>query len=518
MKRTGLVGVTAALAAAACTFFPAGAVADTTIGFHDVAPGATVTTHSFSIQPGFSVSVVGTTSFSLAPCSISVPLQLTRTGSFGGPVGLSVTGVPSGVSSAFDPSTVNFPAMVNTGTSTLTLSTLQTGQNPLPRTVTIHASAPPYADRTTTITVAGSCQAQYSPVIDSMQVTQGTQLPELPQRNFRNPTAAIPYGSIARLAMPGSLEALAELASSKPTFVRVFGELASGPASEIGVPAVLHGYRMEGGKRVELPGSPILPLSTNDELVLGLSQRIPDLQDLSSGSGDVYDFVLPQSWTHGSITLTADLLPQPVSGLPGGVHASGDTGTRTPFYPCSGPKCHDLETFSISGVPFRSVAPATIRPVAMIVKHPYDATLPDPESVFSWAREVTPRPLIIEPYASTIDISDVLAKPDQNGSQTVAMLNDIRDYVCANGSPAHGWVIGVEHANVRSAQQESWCADYLPPGWHDIYFAIVNAPEPIQSVAHELFHLFGLLHAWRALEPTSPSAARRFRSNPGRRT
>jgi hypothetical protein len=460
-----------------------------------VGPGPRSFTLTVTVQPAFTLSVVGPTSFSLATCAISVPLQIARNGSFAGPVGLSVSGVPPGVSTSFDPYTVVFSAGVSTQTSTLTLSTLQSSQDFLPHTVTIHATSPPYTERTTTITVAGTCQPQYSPEIYSMQVTQGTQLPELPQRNATNPAAAIPYASIASLAKPGSLEALAELAASRATFVRVYAQLLSGPASIIPVPAVLHGYRMEGRRRVELRGSPILPVSENDGLVLGLSQRIPDLQDLASGSNGVYEFVLPQSWTHGSITLTADLLPQPVNTLPGGVNAHAAAGTPTPWYPCPGTACGTFETFSISGVPFRSVAPATIRPVAMIIKQPYDATLPDPESVFSWARQVTPRPLIIEPYASTIDISDVLAQPDKDGSQTVAMLNDIRDYVCAHGSPAHGWVIGVEHANVRTAEQESWCVDYLPPGWHDIYFAVVNAPQPLRSVAHELFHLFGLPHA-----------------------
>jgi hypothetical protein len=166
-----------------------------------------------------------------------------------------------------------------------------------------------------------------------------------------------------------------------------------------------------------------------------------------------------------------------------------------PWAPCTSSACLTDDQFAISQIPFLYTFSATIRPVAMIATNPYDATLPDPDTVFQWARVVTPVPLVVEPYASTIDIGSEIGKHNDDGSVTVALMNDMRNYVCHHGSPDHGWDVGVEHNGIRTAQSNSYCIDYLPPGTTPVSFAIANSPQPLTSVAHELFHLFGRPHA-----------------------
>jgi hypothetical protein len=60
-------------------------------------------------------------------------------------------------------------------------------------------------------------------------------------------------------------------------------------------------------------------------------------------------------------------------------------------------------------------------------------------------------------------------------------------------SPSHGWDVGIEHNGIRSAKASGNCWQDLGTSTHD--FAFVNAPQPLSSVAHELFHLFGRKHA-----------------------
>lgn len=129
----------------------------------------------------------------------------------------------------------------------------------------------------------------------------------------------------------------------------------------------------------------------------------------------------------------------------------------------------------------------------MIVTNPYDATLPDPNPVFQWARVVTPIPLIVEPYADTIDIGDQIGKDNSLLQVTTELLDRVRRYLCSHGEPAHGADVGIEHNDIRSAKDSGTCWQDLGLSSHD--FAFVNAPQPLTSVAHELFHLLGRPHA-----------------------
>jgi hypothetical protein len=454
-------------------------------------------TLSIGVKSAFDVRVEGSTSVSLASCVVSVPVEVTRDFAFSGPVSLSVSGLPPGVTASFAPAQATFPNGAAGQTVALTLTAPATGQAVFARTATIHATAPPLAERTATFTVGGACPLQFDPEVLSMQITQGTQLPVLPQRNPSSPGAPIPYATIGQAAVPGSTEALAELAAFKATVVRVYADLRSGPTSGIQVPAVLKGYSYDSsGNLVPLAGSPLLPISTPGKLTPGLAGFGSDfLQDNYTG---VYTFVLPSSWERGKVELEADLLPAQSDQLPplkvqATAHTAALPGQPPAWAPCTTSACQIDNKFAIGEIPFFYTFPFEIRPLAMIVTNPYDATLPDPNTVFQWARVVTPIPLIVEPYADTIDIGDQVGKGNSSLQVTAELLDRVRHYVCNHGEPAHGADVGIEHNDIRSAKANGTCWQELGLDTHD--FAFVNAPEPLTSVTHELFHLLGRPHA-----------------------
>ena len=452
--------------------------------------------------PPFSVRIAGSTNVGLGACTATVPVIVTRSASFPGPVTLSVTGVPGGVTASFAPNPATFPGNTLQQTVDLTLTAPRTGQTFFRRTATVHATATGQQEQTTTFNVGGTCPLLFDPEVISMQITQGTQLPELPQRIANDPSAPIPYASIGALAKPNSLEGLATLAFDKPTFVRVYAHLKYGPASGLVVPAELRGFREDSsGHLQELPGSPIMPVATPGPLFTGLAGSGLSFQDSYAGT---YEFALPSSWERGRVELEAALLPsqagqsRPVAIAANATAAAVDaTAANLPgqpvYAPCTTSDCIADNHFTISQIPFRYTFGVTIRPLAMIQTHPYDATLPDPDSTFSWARIVTPVPLTIEPYATTIDIGDQLGKDNSHLQVTNELLDRVRSYECSNGKPSHGWDVGIEHDGIRSAKASGTCWQDLGTTTHD--FAYVNAPQPLSSVAHELFHLFGRKHA-----------------------
>jgi hypothetical protein len=98
---------------------------------------------------GFSVTT-GVSSMSLVrSASLSMPVQTSVTGGFSSPLTLTVTGLPVGVSAAFAPSIISYPA---TGSSSMKLTA-----SPLAltgtRTITVVATSPNGAVRTTPVTL-----------------------------------------------------------------------------------------------------------------------------------------------------------------------------------------------------------------------------------------------------------------------------------------------------------------------------------------------------------------------------
>jgi hypothetical protein len=221
------------------------------------------------------------------------------------------------------------------------------------------------------------------------------------------------------------------------------------------------------------------------------------LRDLIERDTGVYTFALPSAWTRGRIKLEADLLPTQVV-LPqlvvqASALASAAAIGPPQLAPCVSLACQIDNKFAISEIPFAYTHPVTIRPLAMIRTNPYDNTLPDPDSVFQWARVVSPMEVNVEPYATTIDIGDLVA---QSKPSTTEALDRVRHYVCNHGEPSAGWDVGVEHdvPHLRSAKGQGSCYEF-PAGISHHDMAFVSADRPLTSVAHEVFHLYGRPHA-----------------------
>jgi hypothetical protein len=434
---------------------------------------------------------------SLSSCSASVTVDVSRDPSFAGPVSLSVTGLPSGVQASFNPAQITFPGSATAQTSTLTLTAPATGLPAIRRTATIHASAPPFAGRTATFSVGGTCPQVFQARITSMQITQGTQLPFLPTRDPNFPGSPIPYSTIEHAAQPGTQQAAAHLRARRWTVVRVYADLGFGPSDGLAVPMVLHGFIFNGiGQRVELPGSPITPTYSPSRLYLG-----PDQATTSDEGSDTaaYEFTLPSSWVEDGLEVIATLLPaQSSQSRPVAIaaaHAAQVGPFQQPVYaPCTTGDCTIGYSFGIRDIPFYEAAPLLIEPVALTANS--DTSFPDVPTAFGWARNESPVSLYIEPYAATIDVSDLVGKSPSTIQN--ATSDRTQDYDCnANYPPGLPWVVGVTHNMLQSYSRVKygWCWGPFPSIGHTDKFAVVDSSFPAYSVAHELFHLMGRGHA-----------------------
>lgn len=333
---------------------------------------------------------------------------------------------------------------------------------------------------------------QFDPQITSMQITQGTQLPFLPSRS----DSPIPYSQIQQSAQPGTMQAAAHFEAGRWTVVRVYADLRFGPPEGIPVPAVLFGFKIIGpGHRMPLPGSPILATYSPPRLMPG-----PDQASTAEEGSDTaaYEFTVPSSWTHGQIELSAQLLP--AQSIP--VFTQGASQAAVPRLgglpvdvPCTTGACALNDTMGITDIPFGEVGSVTIRPLALTVAG--DSTFPDPNTAFGWARNLTPLHLLIEPYATTIDVSDLAQKTPADALGT---MNDrVGNYVCNHdqppGYPFAGWIVGVSHNILQGTSNvvATWCWGFPISGTYR--YAVVDDAFPAYSVPHELFHLFGRGHA-----------------------
>lgn len=103
----------------------------------------TVTVSVMVTVPAITVAAASTTPTVMQGATQQIPITITREGGFTGIVGLSVLGLPAGVTAAFAPATIESGAT----TSTLTLSSALTVQ-PGVKTVTLRASSQGIADKT----------------------------------------------------------------------------------------------------------------------------------------------------------------------------------------------------------------------------------------------------------------------------------------------------------------------------------------------------------------------------------
>ncbi len=394
---------------------------------------------------------------SLGPCS-SASVSITDLQVAGGSSTLAVTGQGDTAGLSAKLSATSFSQGQR---STLGLSSNGTGgAGSATYTITATQGDLPAATATVTVERTGPSTAQ------GVYVTQGTQ-PDFGQ--------LVPSGSGAS---GGSYQGVT-LVAGKTTVVRVYGDASGTPAGQPGAVALLYGYR--NGK--ELQDSPLEPDYGPATLTdAHASNEVVSDKELES-EANAYTFTLPTFWTSSGYTDRGG------SFVAGTLFPAGQTiqlvGEVMP-YPGAGQlkSCHTSDTFTLNNVPFKTVGANytnVIYPIEMTVngKQP-----PEPAQVFRDTEAVLPIPNgYLEPgfYIGNADITDIANSSESRPEKNKAVLGRLEEDF-PNTEHAVGVTLGTAYGVTNGV-----------PG----SFSVVegNGNRPVSSVAHEVFHQFGVKHA-----------------------
>ena len=403
--------------------------------------------------------------------SAAAPFYLNRTSNSIGEIGLSVAGLPTGVTATASP---NPTSGGDNSTVIVTFSAAADAPGVMNQTVTLTGTAiDPRAGDPSTPRVAYIPVTVYGPGLGGSPFPPGTV--DLRAQGI-DVTQGIQRGGLLVPSGAGSGGDYggADLVAGKTTIVRVYADAHGAPAAGVpGVGVALRGYR----NGAELRGSPLMPDYGPTSLTdTGESDPAPVYQPERTTGTNAFTFTLPYDWTDvGSLTLIADVYP-PVGSLTGGTYGE-----------CPDPSCTSNDSFTLNNVTFQETRPFTfcsnvcsgaIRTVAISSKGA--STPSNPYEVFKYADAVTPWSGIdIGPFEGTVDVSDALSMKDVAG--------DISDFF---GDPDAGWYLGVG------------CLSPLGFSTGDSTIAPISYVDdpacdkrPLSGVAHGLFHLFGLPHA-----------------------
>ena len=160
----------------------------------------------------------------------------------------------------------------------------------------------------------------------------------------------------------------------------------------------------------------------------------------------------------------------------------------------------------LKDIPFVAARQVTVMPLQLTVN---GVGMPDPTSVFDWARMMLPLSLRVMPYQATIDITDVSndltsclarAAPGAAGQSARAACSDdangsgadrVNDWDCDHEPSDTTFNIGVNTGVARGLTASHWCFG----DFHLEHDAVVEYKRPMTSVAHEFGHLLGRVHA-----------------------
>ena len=308
----------------------------------------------------------------------------------------------------------------------------------------------------------------------SMSEIRCRLLPSLPVRDWGDLSKPVPYEGV-------------ELVSGRKTVVRVFATLSSPfGASVANVPALLYGVGPYGKP---LPGSPLSP--DDGARTLAYSELPYTTCKQRANPKGAYTFTLPESWTHGKVRLVAKLIPQQTLFGPG-----AECGSTT---------CAANDSLTLSEVTFTPLSYVTVTPVRLtFYVEDKQVNPPDPKTVFDLARYLTPGTIYFadgssdSSYAGVIDISDEvfdsdLSKntKDANSAQCSEILDELEDWADDNPHGDQTAGVFVSDASVCPGVTDGG-SNLL--GDHES-FSVVAANRPLTSVAHELFHGMGRVHA-----------------------
>ena len=428
----------------------------------------------------------------------TAPAPLHVTGTIGAPGGIAAFCVAGPGHQPGIPSPCNQSASVHAdGTFDATLSGLTTGPNFV--SAWVRDKAGQVGHQEVIVQVASGARLS----VNGIDVTQGIQVEDLAARNPFDSTAAATYEGVT-------------LAAGHRTIVRVYANAIpeSGHPSVPNVAALLYGCN---GK-TPLKGAPLSPEGGLRTLPFGLP--------LVSFSGErvnpagAYSFTLPPGWTRaGSLRLKAQAFEA----------GGGFLGPMPPpAATCATSGGPDSATLELDRIPFVPTNGFSIHPVLLDVK---GATIPDPLTVFDRIRAITPTaegearlPLIqgfteyipgdpprwkylgheaeYEGYVDITDLQGDLASGKTSAKDTnTAVLDRLVHYV-NHGGCGYGCgsvVVGVSPGTAYGLTRQR-CGNILSETFdtscpNDAPTAVTSFTRPLTSVAHELYHGLGRVHA-----------------------
>ena len=317
-------------------------------------------------------------------------------------------------------------------------------------------------------------------VAQGLYVTQGTQYDN-------GALGLVPSGT----SQSGGNYSGVTLVAGKKTVVRLYAD-AGTAAGVPGAVARLYVYRngqLQGTLQPDY--GPLTASGTPETTLPGAnapaSETVSDAE--LESNANAYTFTLPDVYTYSgtsypagqTISLVGQVVP-PTGGAVG---------------------CQASNSFTLNNVNFSEVGAnydATVEPFPMTVN---GTQPPAPQQVFTDASAVAPLPdfpgVFVEPYFGTIDITDIANSTSgpcgQSGSAAATACGNNKNAAVlgrvegvAQSFPGHfSHVVGVNLGTARGLTN-------AVPGQFSVVDGTPNF-RPLTSVAHELFHQFGLLHA-----------------------
>lgn len=310
--------------------------------------------------------------------------------------------------------------------------------------------------------------------IAGVDVTQGIQIPTFPTRS---PDPAKPavfaYGGV-------------KLAAVRTTVVRVYAN-SRRPLTGLAVPPMSL-QRVKDGRPF---GAAILADRVPTALPVAAPSIVADAERLSTTT--VYTFTMPWQWAQGSFDLQLEINPT----------------SLTPVIPeCR--LCRSDNTFRVNGLAFQPTARVRFQPVAITVNGQNPRGYPDPQGLFRAARETIPLPFDLPDYRGTLDMTDL------------ANATEVEEESCFLGV----WPCDSERRAITQSERIGFALDRLADWAADksgntfpiaafrrgstlsaatrggtLLFSgsqpqsLVGDDRPLTSVAHEIGHGLGRVHA-----------------------
>ena len=273
------------------------------------------------------------------------------------------------------------------------------------------------------------------------------------------------------------------------TVVRVFADFNTAPAASA-LPFMLcslYGYSQTGAP---LPGSPLqAPQSGNFDYH---AEGVSTVTDALRADSSFTAFVLPDSWTTGTISVKAVINAASVFGG----NPNFDTNPAN-------------DTFELGDISFTPMKDVTMAPVDLEINIP-GFSVPVPRFVFEETRNLLPlgaSQFHVGDYVAYIDITDLYYKnfsPKTNDPSDLrrgsAVLSRLRDMASdADYGTSGKYVVGVfpeaADANQMIRPEEDMSNSPLPFVSLVTPAAIVSPLGLIADVPHEFGHLLGRVHA-----------------------